>query len=104
MVLFLATNIAWDIFSNVTEKFHFSNLKNKTATSFSAATFSSSLILFISVFYEPTRELITDNSLPLVLAGVIGLLYSLAELCPYSKEQRDKTKPNFSVNSSAQPD
>jgi hypothetical protein len=97
-VIFLLINILWDIRSSFTERFHFSNLKNKTSTSFAAATFSSSFILFISAFNKPTRDLLTDNALPLVLAGLIGLLYSLAELCPYTKEQRDEAMNSSSAN------
>ncbi|MBY5935333.1 hypothetical protein KUV51_20165 [Tateyamaria omphalii] len=81
--LFLFVHLVWDAKSAETPGFHLRRLESKFSVLFSAATFSSSFIVILSVPFAPVRLLLADTSLPLVLSGFSGLLLSIPALCPY---------------------
>lgn len=83
ILAFLLIHILWDAYTKETPNFHLKRLEQKTVVLFSAATFASSLIILLSLISLQVRELLSDNSLPLVLAGLAGILLSIPSLCPY---------------------
>ena len=81
---FLLINIAWDVFTPNTPRFHFHNLKGKISTLYAATTFSSSFLLLLSLFSAGVTKVVGDTLVPLILAGLTGILYAISELCPYN--------------------
>ena len=76
-------NLVWDITSKKTEVFQFGHLDRKINVLYNAASFASSLLVVISVFSEPVRKIAGDIMVPLLLAGISGVVISVSELCPY---------------------
>lgn len=89
---FLSINITWDVVTPNTPRFHFSNLKGKITTLYAAATFSSSFLLILSLFSEAVVKLVGDTLVPLILAGMTGILCAISELCPYTPQKTPTTK------------
>lgn len=83
ITLFLAIHIIWDWRSKLTPTFHLKRLEEKFGVLFSAASFASSAIIVLSLLSQSVGLLFSDNVLPLVIAGLSGVLQSLPALCPY---------------------
>ncbi len=83
MLAFILINIIWDVLTSKTERFHFKTLANKTDVAYSASTFSSSLIILLSIPQPVVAQTVGDVVAPLVLVGIVGLLHSLGKICPY---------------------
>lgn len=83
IVLYFTVHIFWDWRSKQTPDFHIRRLDQKMNVLYSAATLASSLLVLLSILIEDVRNLVLDVSLPLVLAGLSGVLVSLPTLCPY---------------------
>ena len=83
MLMFIGANVVWDIRTPHTGRFHISNLKDKTTTAYAAATFSSSFVLLLAFFDDDVQRVVGDTLLPLILAGITGVLQSVSEVCPY---------------------
>lgn len=93
--MFLAINIIWDVITPNTPRFHFYNLRGKITTLYAAATFSSSFLLLLSMFSTAVTKIVGDTLVPLILAGMTGILYAISELCPYNP-QKTLVKPTDS--------
>lgn len=91
MVIFIGINIVWDIYSPRTKSFHFSMLKSKTPTAYAAATFSSSFVVLLSIVNKSVASVVGETYLPLILAGITGVLHSISEICPYSPDASSDT-------------
>lgn len=83
ILVYLTVNVVWDIRSSRTPPFHIAQLSAKTTVAFNAASFTSSLLIVMGLFDKKVMQLAGDTMLPLVLAALSGILFSLAELCPY---------------------
>lgn len=82
--LYVAINIVWDIFSKRTEPFHISQMNNKISVLYNASTFTSSLLVLLGGIFSEVRGVAGDTVVPLLLAGLSGLMIGVAGLCPYS--------------------
>lgn len=87
IILFLSINIFWDINSDKTPDFHLQNIKAKTGALYSAATFCSSMLLIISLFSEAVATIVGNTLVPVILAGLTGILHAISDLCPYPIER-----------------
>lgn len=97
MGAFIFINTIWDICTKKTDPFHLAKMKDKTNVVYNASTFCSSLLI-ITAFLSPTvQQIAKDTTLPLLIAGVSGLLRSIPALCPY-----DPTPPG-AANSPSNP-
>lgn len=83
VLLYLAINIIWDIRSSKTPDFHFAHLSKKTAVAFNAGSSASSMLLIAGLFNPPTMKVAGDTMVPIMLAGLSGVLFGLSELCPH---------------------
>lgn len=92
VLLYLAINIIWDIRSLRTPEFHMSMLGNKTTVAFNAASFASSLLLVVGMADPKTLKAAGDTMLPILLAGSSGVLFGLAEVCPYKPERQNRRR------------
>lgn len=99
ITLFMMVNIVWDVATPHTDRFHFSFLKSKTTTAYAAATFSNSFIILLSSVQPEVAKIVGDAIAPLVLAGFIGVLHSISDICPYSPEAIKKVVSNTSSKS-----
>jgi hypothetical protein len=86
-LLYCVINIWWDIASDITEPFHLADFQKKIGVIFGATSLSSGLILILSVVQPAVANVVGDTSLPLILAGLSTLAYSIGTLCPYTPEQ-----------------
>lgn len=82
-VLYMSVNIVWDIKSPHTPAFHISDMRSKVPTAWSASSMCSSLLLVLSIFSQSVRQLAQDTLVPVLLAGISGILLGIGELCPY---------------------
>jgi hypothetical protein len=89
IAVFVMINIAWDIFSHRTPPFHISHLRDKISVLHSAAAFSSSLLIIISLINPAVEKLVKDTTVPLMLAALAGMLMTLPALCPYSSARHN---------------
>jgi hypothetical protein len=98
ITLFLAIHLIWDWKSTQTPPFHLKRLEAKFGVLFSAASFASSAIIVLSLLSQSVGLLFSDNVLPLVIAGLSGILQSLPALCPYelppAASKRAESSPN----------
>lgn len=83
VLLYLSVNVIWDIRSQRTPDFHVSLFAQKTPVAFNAASFASSLLLLIGLVSPPTMKLAGDTMLPIMMAGLSGVFFGIAEVCPY---------------------
>jgi len=86
--LFLAINLLWDVLSPLTPVFHLHRIRDKVGTLYAASTFCSSLLLLISLFDSDVATVAGDTLLPMIQAGMTGLLHSVGEICPYDSAAR----------------
>jgi len=90
----LALNILWDIFSRKTEDFTAASLKGKIGVSYGASTLASSLLVLISVFHDGLALVLGEFWIPLLLAGIAGVLVSLPEVFVVSKTGSTQESPS----------
>jgi hypothetical protein len=83
VTIFLSVNIAWDIFTSKTPQFHLSMLKAKLSILHSATFFCSSLLLLLTIAEPNLWILAKETYVPIILAGISGILTSVPALCPY---------------------
>lgn len=88
LLLFLVVNILWDIRTDKTPPFHLDHLKDKVGVLYEAATFCSSLLIITGMASHSVQALARDTTLPLLLAGISGLLRSVPVLCPYKSDRK----------------
>ena len=81
---FVTVNIVWDVYSDRTPPFHISHLRDKVSVLHSAAAFSSSLLIIISLVNPAVDKIARDTIVPLVLAALAGMFMTLPAVCPYS--------------------
>jgi hypothetical protein len=83
VAIFLSVNIIWDIFTSRTPEFHLSMLTTKLRTLHSATFFCGSLLLLLTIVEPNLWVLAKETYVPIVLAGISGVLTSLPAICPY---------------------
>ena len=93
VVLYLAINIIWDIFSGRTPEFHLANLGQKSSVTFNAASFASSLLLVVGLCDKDTMKVAGDTIVPILLAGLSGVMFALQEICPYKPQRLGPPAP-----------
>ena len=85
MLLFLIINILWDIYSHHTENFNIRNISSKTSIVMHAATFSNSFLILLATIQPDVEKAAGDLKIPLIMAGMIGIMFSLSGLSPHDK-------------------
>ena len=95
IVLFLFINISWDIATPNTPSFHIESLKGKINVVHHGVAFCSSLLVVVSLLNPAVREVARDTMVPLLIAGISGMLLTIPALCPYSPRnaERDAVVP-----------
>jgi hypothetical protein len=83
LALFLVINVFWDAKTDKTPPFHLDLLKTKVNILYDAATFCSSLLIVTGLISNSVKALSHDTMLPLLIAGISGVLRSLPAVCPY---------------------
>lgn len=83
IAIYCGINIVWDIRSEKTAPFHLHNLKDKITVVYNASSMASSVLLLISLFSPQVKALAVDTVVPLLLAGISGVLLGIGEICPY---------------------
>ena len=86
--LFFGINLLWDLLSPLTPVFHLHRMRDKVGTLYAASTFCSSLLPPISLFNSDVARVAGDTLLPMIQAGMTGLLHSVGEICPYDSAAR----------------
>ncbi len=83
MVAYVAVHFAWDWWSSQTPPFCAERLTNRgLPTVFNAATFATSLLLLLALWHNTLVSLLGDTSLPLMVAGLSGVIQSFGALAP----------------------
>jgi len=90
ILAFLLINTIWDIQSDKTPPFHIAMLKEKHGVLYNASTFCSSLLIITAIVSPTVRQIAKDTTLPLILAGVAGILRAVPALCPYDYKPATK--------------
>lgn len=75
-------------------EFHISNIKHKIHILFSATTFSSSVLLLLSLLNEKLFLILGDITVPIFLAGMSGILLTTPEICPNKSASCEKGGDN----------
>jgi hypothetical protein len=88
--IFVCANTFWDIKTPVTRKFHFLHLKEKNNVLYDGASFCSNLIVLLSLVSADVQKLSTNITIPLIIAGISGILRSITGICPYKMEDVEK--------------
>ena len=87
ILAYLTVNIVWDIRSGRTPPFHVAHMSAKTTVAFHDASFTSSLLIVVGLLDKDTMKVAGDTMLPLVLAGLSGVFFSVSEICPYRPDK-----------------
>lgn len=83
ITVYMAIHMIWDAVTRHTPPFHFGSMGGKISTLFGASTLASSILLLTGLVDGITEKMIGDTVLPLLLAGMSGMLVGLSGLCPY---------------------
>jgi hypothetical protein len=89
--VFLGINLLWDVLSPLTPVFHLHRIRDKVGTLYAASTFCSSLLLLISLFDSGVAKVAGETLLPMIQAGMTGLLHSIGEICPHESTARTRS-------------
>lgn len=81
-LLYLATHILWDFLSKKTPPFELKNLKDDINILWSGTTIATSLLLLFAVPQPALLTVVGDITLPLIIAGMSGVLIALSNLQP----------------------
>ncbi|UBX48739.1 hypothetical protein LDO51_16565 [Providencia alcalifaciens] len=86
ILAYLVIHLIWEHFDKFAEDFSLTRLPQKVAVIYTAATFSSNLFLIV-IMFNLDNPLKNDSVmiLPLSLAGLTGLCYSLGAIVPRKK-------------------
>jgi fatty acid desaturase len=78
-VLYIAIHLFWEWSIG---KFKLIKLKSKVPVLFSATSFATSIILLLSLTDPNLFKIVGDSVIPLIIAGLSGVLFGLSELVP----------------------
>lgn len=81
---FLVVNIIFDVVSKDTPAFTVENLRSKVVVSYDASTLASSALVLMSVFDANLATVLGEFWIPLMLAGISGVLVSFPGMFPKS--------------------
>ena len=90
MSLFLVVNVAWDWITPLTRDFHFLHIREKLGVLYDGAAFGSGLLVLLSLVNVEVQRLAVSVTIPLITAGISGMLRSVAGLCPYRMEDVER--------------
>lgn len=81
--LFVMTNILWDVGTHRTKRFHLIDVSKKLGIVHQGSFFCSSLLLIIAAFNHGVWQMTEESYIPILIAGISGILASIPALCPY---------------------
>ena len=80
---FMAVNIAWDMASRRTPRFHIHALARKSELVHPASALCSSVLIIVALANHSVRELSEETPVPLLLASLSAILQAVPAICPY---------------------
>jgi hypothetical protein len=83
ILAYCGINILWDIRTTKTPAFHVTRLNGKVSVLHNAATFTSSFMIIVGMFDPNVGKLAGETMIPLLLAGLSGIIVTIGEICPY---------------------
>lgn len=82
MLLFLGVHVVWDWLSASTPALSLVRIAGKNSQLYAASTFASSFVLVLGLIDQKTSEVVGASPIPIILAGLSGLLNSFGSLVP----------------------
>jgi hypothetical protein len=83
IIVFFLIHVIWDVLTKKTPPFHLTMLREKVSVLHHASTFCSSTLVLTSLVSPAVAKVATDTAVPLILAGLSGILQAIPALCPY---------------------
>jgi hypothetical protein len=78
-LVFIGTNVVWDIKSRLTPKFHFLSLQSKGALLHPAASLCSCILVIASLVDHSVHEMSEESAIPLILTSLSGILQAAGQ-------------------------
>ncbi len=83
MLIYVIIYVTWDARSKKTAPWHISQLRERLPPVHSAAIFASSLLMILGAAQPQVRQELAESVVPLLMVGIAGTCFALADICPY---------------------